>query len=86
LRPVSSAWRVGAHNAVVWNLVNCRPPAAKRSAVGVVQGPPNADDAPNPTSSTSTINTFGAPDGGRKGTIGGNTVLGSLASNVVRPT
>jgi len=40
LRPVSSAWRVGEHRAVVWNRVYFRPPAARRSAVGVLMGPP----------------------------------------------
>ena len=51
LRPVSSACRVGAHSAVVWNRLYFRPPAASRSAFGVAHGPPNALDAPNPTSS-----------------------------------
>src|SRR4051812_39125428 len=46
LRPVSSAWRVGAHSAVVWKRLNFNPPAASRSAFGVAQGPPNALDAP----------------------------------------
>jgi hypothetical protein len=80
LRPVSSACRVGAHSAVVWNRFSFSPPAARRSAVGVSHGPPKADDAPNPTSSRSTINTFGAPVGGRSVVIGGYLVLGSLAS------
>src|SRR5262245_32100257 len=48
-------------------------------------GPPNADEAPNPTSSSNTINTFGAPCGGRKRSIGGNDVPGSVAANVVKP-
>jgi hypothetical protein len=56
------------------------PVAARRSALGVEHGPPNALDAPNPTSSSSTISTFGAPDGGRRGTIGGNDESGSFAS------
>jgi hypothetical protein len=43
-------------------------------------GPPNALDAPNPTSSSSTISTLGAPFGGRNGSIGSNRVLGSFAS------
>jgi hypothetical protein len=51
----------------------------------VLHGPPNALDDPNPASSTSTISTFGAPSGGRNGTIGGNTVSGSFASYVVSP-
>ncbi len=71
LRPVSSAWRVGAHRAVVWNRLNFRPPAARRSAVGVWQGPPKALDAPNPTSSRRTTSTLGAPAGGTSGSIGG---------------
>src|SRR3954464_7886880 len=54
LRPVSSACRVGAHRAVVWNRLKVRPPAARRSALGVRHGPPNALDAPKPTSSSRT--------------------------------
>ncbi len=80
LRPVSSAWRVGAHRAVVWKRLYRSPPAASRSAVGVWHGPPKALDAPNPTSSSRTISTFGAPSGGRSGWMGGNAVSGSLAS------
>src|ERR1700684_2977596 len=79
-RPVRSAWRVGEHKAVVWKRLYFKPFAARRSAVGVLHGPPNALEAPKPTSSRSTIKTFGAPTGGRKGTIGGYFVLGSLAS------
>ena len=85
LRPVSNACRVGAHSAVVWNRLNRSPPAASRSAVGVWHGPPNALDAPNPTSSSSTTSTFGAPCGGSNGSIGGNAVSGSFASYVVSP-
>src|ERR1700677_5152016 len=85
-RPVRSAWRDGEHKAVVWNRLYFNPLAARRSAVGVLQAPPNALEAPKPTSSRSTINTFGAPAGGRNGTIGGYLVLGSLASWVVSPT
>jgi hypothetical protein len=80
LRPVSNAWRVGAHSAVVWKRLYRSPPAASRSAVGVRQGPPNVLDAPKPTSSTSTTSTFGAPSGGSNGSIGGNAVSGSFAS------
>jgi hypothetical protein len=80
LRPVSSALRVGAHNAVVWNLVYFSPPSASLSAVGVLHGPPNALAAPNPTSSSKMTRTFGAPSGGRNGSTGGNLVSGSLAS------
>ena len=59
------------------------PSFAKRSALGVGMGPPNALEAPNPQSSISTINTLGAPFGGYKGLIGGNFVSGSFASYVV---
>src|SRR4051812_49737654 len=85
LRPVSSAWRVGAHKAVVWNLLYRNPPAASRSAVGVWQGPPNALEAPNPTSSSRTTRTFGAPAGGSSGSIGGDAAAGALSSSVVSP-
>ncbi len=80
LRPVNSACRVGEHKAVVWKRLSLSPPAASRSATGVRHGPPNADDAPNPTSSIKTMSTFGAPCGGRSCLIGGYLVLGSLAS------
>src|SRR3954451_10780033 len=80
LRPVSSAWRVGEHSAVVWKRLYFSPFAASRSAVGVAQGPPTALAAPNPTSSSNTTSTFGAPAGGRSGSIAGNDVSGSLAS------
>ena len=80
LRPVSSACRVGAHNAVVWNRLYRSPPAASRSAVGVLHGPPKALDAPKPTSSSRMTRTFGAPAGGKRGSIGANAVSGSLAS------
>ena len=81
LRPVSSAARVGEHSAVVWKRVNFSPPPASRSAVGVWHGPPNALEHPNPASSISTTSTFGAPAGGRSGSIGGNVAAGSLASS-----
>ena len=42
LRPESSAARVGEHSAVVWKRLNFSPDAARPSAVGVWQGPPNA--------------------------------------------
>ena len=86
MRPDSIAARVGEHSAVVWNRVNFSPSAASRSAIGVWHGPPNALDAPNPTSSSRITNTFGAPAGGRNGSIGGYDVSGSLASNVTNPT
>src|SRR5262245_58003918 len=53
---------------------------------GVWHGPPNALAAPKPTSSIRINSTFGAPAGGRIGTIGGYFVSGSLASYVVRLT
>src|SRR3954452_22615113 len=84
-RPVSSAGRVGAQSALVWTRLHRSPPAANRSAVGVWHGPPNVLAAPKPTSSRSTISTFGAPDGGSNGSIGGYEVSGSLASYVVNP-
>ena len=86
LRPVKSACRVGEQRAVVWKRLYLRPFAARRSAVGVEHGPPNADDAAKPTSSIRTIRMFGAPSGGRSGSIGGNAVSGSFASYVVTPT
>ena len=86
LRPERSAARVGEHSAVVWKRLYFRPDAASRSAVGVAHGPPNALDAPNPTSSSRITNTFGAPAGGRSGVIGGNFVSGSFVVYVVRLT
>src|SRR5438477_8038034 len=80
------AARVGEQSAVVWKRVYFSPCPASRSAVGVRHGPPNALEAPKPTSSSRITRTFGAPVGGRNGLIGGNFVLGSLASYVVRPT
>jgi hypothetical protein len=80
LRPVSNAARVGEQIAVVWKRVYRSPAAASRSKVGVLHGPPNALEAPKPTSSISTISTFGAPAGGRSGRIGGNLASGFLAS------
>jgi hypothetical protein len=64
----------------VWNRVYRSPPRASRSKFGVLAGPPNADDEPKPASSSMITSTFGAPFGGRSGTIGGNEVSGSLAS------
>jgi hypothetical protein len=74
------AWRVGEHSAVVWKRLYFRPPLASRSAVGVWHGPPKAEEAPKPTSSSSTMSTLGAPFGGRSVLIGGYLVSGSLAS------
>src|SRR4051794_16863213 len=79
-RPERSAARVGEQSAVVWNRLYFSPPAARRSAVGVAHGPPNALEAAKPTSSRSTIRTLGAPAGALRGSIGGNTASGSLAS------
>src|SRR5882724_10669773 len=80
------AARVGEQSAVVWKRVYFNPCPASRSAFGVWHGPPNALEAPKPTSSSRMTSTFGASIGGRSGVIGGNFVLGSLASYVVRPT
>src|SRR6187551_918531 len=86
LRPVSKADRVGAHSAVVWKRLYLRPFPARRSAVGVAHGPPNALEAAKPTSSSRTTSTFGAPAGGRSGSVGGNVALGSLASRGSSPS
>src|SRR6185295_11492597 len=72
LRPVSSAARVGEQSAVVWKRVYLSPPAASRSKLGVSHGPPNALEAPKPTSSMRMTSTFGAPEGGSSGSIGAN--------------
>src|SRR4029453_18908562 len=71
-------------SAVVWNRLYLSPVAARRSAVGVLTGPPKALDAANPTSWSRTIRTFGAPAGGLRGSIGGKTA--SLASNGTAPS
>src|ERR1051325_9639874 len=86
LRPVSKAARVGAHRAVVWKRLYFRPFPARRSAVGVAHGPPNALEAAKPTSSSRTTSTFGAPSGGRSGSIGGDVASGSLASRGSSPS
>ena len=86
LRPVNSACRVGEHNAVVWKRLSLTPPAANRSAVGVLHGPPKAEDAPKPTSSINTINTLGAPSGPQLRYWRVLRIFGSFASYVVRPT
>src|SRR4029078_13509547 len=80
LRPDSNAARVGAHSAVVWKRLYLKPRAARRSAVGVAHGPPNALDAATPTSPSKTTSTLGAPAGGRSGSIAGNDASGALAS------
>src|SRR3954451_18906847 len=80
LRPDNRAARVGAHSAVVWKRLYFKPFAASRSAVGVAQGPPNALEAAKPTSSSRMTSTFGAPAGGRSGSIAGNAASAALAS------
>jgi hypothetical protein len=55
--------RVGEQSAQVLNCVYLRPFFARRSIVGVGIGPPNVDDAPNPTSSVRITRTLGAPPG-----------------------
>src|SRR3954449_7792091 len=86
LRPDNRAARVGAHSAVVWKRLYFRPFPASRSAVGVAHGPPNALEPAKPTSSSRTTSTFGAPAGGRSGSIGGNVASGSLASGGSSPS
>src|SRR6478736_6745441 len=80
LRPDSNAARVGAQRAVVWKRLYFRPFPANRPAVGVAHGPPNALDAAKPTSSSKMTSTFGAPAGGRSGSIAGNAASASFAS------
>src|SRR5689334_21085706 len=80
LRPVSSAWRVGEHSAVVWKRLYFRPRPASFSAFGVLQGPPKALDEPKPASSIRITRMLGAPLGGRTCSIGGYFVSGSFAS------
>jgi hypothetical protein len=70
LGPVNTAARIGEHSAVVWKLAKRRPPAARRSNVGVAMSEPKQPSWPNPRSSRSTTTTFGAPSGGRKGCCG----------------
>ena len=70
IAPGEQRLRVGAHSAVVWKRVYFSPPAASRSATGVSHGPPKALDAANPTSSSNTTSTFGAPAGGRSSSVG----------------
>ena len=79
-RPVRSACRVGEQSAVVWKRLYLRPLSARRSKFGVWHGPPKADEEPKPASSIRITSTFGAPSGGRSGSIGGNDVAGSFAS------
>jgi hypothetical protein len=76
LRPVRSAWREGEHRAVVWKRLNRSPSPANRSKVGVLHGPPNTLEEPNPASSSMITRTFGPPVGGRSGSIGGTPCRG----------
>ena len=85
-RPVSSACLVGEQSAVVWKRLYFSPFAARRSAVGVEIGPPNALEAAKPTSSSRTTRTLGAPSGGRSGSIGGKVAAGSFASRGSSPS
>ena len=39
-RPVKSDARVGEHSGVAWKLVNCSPPAASASMLGVSMSDP----------------------------------------------
>jgi hypothetical protein len=60
---VSTHARVGEQSAVVWKLAKRRPPAARRSNVGVSMSEPKHPSWAKPTSSRTTITTFGAPAG-----------------------
>ncbi len=81
LRPVSIACRVGEHSAVVWKRLSFSPFAASRSATGVLHGPPNAEDAPNPTSSIEhDQHVRRTRRAAAASVIGGYLVFGSLAS------
>src|SRR5262245_47948655 len=81
LRPVSSAARVGEHNAVLLNWLYLSPLLATRSKLGVGIGPPKVLVAPKPVSSVMMSRTFGAPLGAVTPT--GKSGLDSLA---LRPT
>jgi hypothetical protein len=85
LRPVRSACRVGEQSAVVWKRLYLSPFAASFSNAGVWRGPPNADDDPKPASSSRISSTFGAPAGGRRGSICGKVESGSFASYLISP-
>ncbi len=85
LRPVNRAARVGEQSAVVWKRVYLKPSVARASATGVFMGPPNALEAPKPTSSSSTNRMFGAFLGGRIGVMGGNLASTLLASYTINP-
>ena len=53
LRPVSSAARVGEHNAVVWNCVSLTPRSAMRFMLGMSTRPPKQSQVAMPMSSHS---------------------------------
>jgi hypothetical protein len=74
-RPVRSAARVGELRAVVWNWLYLRPLFARRSAVGILTGPPKALDCPNPISSMRIMRTFGAPAGALTSNRGGGVAF-----------
>ena len=81
LRPVSSAWRVGEHSAVVWNRLSFQAARGQPlSGRGVDRTAERRGGAEPDVVQQNTTSTLGAPAGGRKGSIGGNLVAGSLAS------
>jgi hypothetical protein len=59
--------------------------AASLSAVGIETGPPNALEAPNPTSSSKMRSTFGAFFGGRLTSMGGSFSSIFFASKTIGP-
>ena len=77
---------MGEQMAVVWKRLYRSPAPAMRSAVGMGTGPPNALDAPNPTSSSSTRSTLGACFGGRFTSIGSRLTSSFFSSTVIGPT
>src|SRR5205814_5367042 len=81
LRPVSRAVRVGEQSAQVWKVLYFKPLVARRSRVGMLQGPPNAPECPKPISSSKTITMLGEPGGALISKRGG--ALASRASNTV---
>src|SRR5208337_23121 len=78
-----SAARVGLHRAVVWNWLYFSPLSASFWRVGVEHGPPNVLVAPNPTSSSSTSSTFGAPFGAWTGCV--KSLFESFARKLMIP-
>src|ERR671927_782134 len=85
LRPVSSDARVGEHNAVVWNCVNCTPDSAIRRIAGVSINPPYRSHDPKPMSSQTTNNTFGAPSGARGSSNGRQSGTDCRTSRLTTP-